>query len=152
MAGSLPAMEHAEKRLKAQFAAAKAATKKARARIVELDASITELSAITPSEIRPVRPIPRKFTSKHGEFRRELVRYFKEAGGAVDTSSLFKHMIDKFEMPYGSSAERRRARDLIRRPLYIFEEAGAIKRLPSTSTKGNGVWIWMDNLPDAEGE
>jgi hypothetical protein len=147
-AGSLPIMEDAERNLEAQLAAAKSKIQVMRKRLAELDVSITELSAIKPSEIRPVRPIPRKLTSKHGAFRRELIRFLKEADGAVETSDLFKHMIEKFNMPYDTSAERRRTRDLIRRPLYTFEELGAIMRMPTTSSQGYGVWVWLDNDVD----
>lgn len=144
LAGSLPSLESRKTGLERDLAAATEAFEAAQKRLEAIDASITELSAITPSDIRPVRHTPHKLDAGYGDFRREMIRVLKETGGPVETAELFRHMAATFSMPNTTSAEKRKVRGLVRRPLYEFEKKGAVRRLPSVSDKGHGVWEWVD--------
>jgi hypothetical protein len=122
--------------------------KRANAKITDLDKKITAASAIDTSKIRPIRSTPRILDSKHGAFRRELIRILQEADGPVLIKDILNHMATVFDLPMSTNAERRRSLELVRRPLNIFKTKGAVLRLPSHPGSPEGVWCWTDNYVD----
>lgn len=113
--------------------------------LAKLDQKITTASTIDTSQIRPIRSTPRPLNSKHGAFRRELVRVLKKAGGPVQIGDLVRHMADVFDLPMDTQDERVRARDSVRRPLNLFRLKGAVIRLPSRPDSQEGMWCWAEN-------
>lgn len=122
------------------------------AMIADLDGKITAISAINTSYIKPIRSTPRRQEGRHGEFRRELVRILKEAGGPVNSGAILQHMVKAFNLPMSSAKERNRARELVRRPLNVFKGKGAVIRLPSTPDSLEGVCCWTDNYAGDDGD
>lgn len=115
------------------------------AKIAELDDKITAISAIDTAHIKAIRSTPRHLEGKYGEFRCELVRILKEAGGPVNSGALLQHMVAAFNLPMSTPQERNRSRELVRRPLNVFKTKGAVIRLPSTPDSLEGVRCWTDN-------
>ncbi|MEQ1706557.1 MAG: hypothetical protein ABL867_11395 [Rickettsiales bacterium] len=126
--------------------------KLAKAKVAELDRMIASASAIDPADIKPIRFTPRQPDSKHGAFRRELIRILTEAGGPVKVSDLIAHMAATFNLPMSTGAERERASGLVRRPLNVFKTKGAVMRMPSHPETLESVWCWTDNyVGDGDG-
>lgn len=142
LSGSLPAIETEVADLRAKLKAARATLKAATDRIQVIDTSIGQLSVIQPSDIRSIRRTPRREGSKHGEFRRELIRVLKEASGPVWTGDLVRHMADAFDLPMDTVEDRDRASYLVRRPLYVFKNKGAVERIPTGTPSSEGLWRW----------
>lgn len=112
-------------------------------RIRRTDEEIQLLSVMNPVEIRKIRAMPRKMNGKHGDFRRELIKVLKNAGGALNIGEMVAYMAKRFDIPMVTTQDRVRARYLVRRQLNIFKKRGAVERLPSLPENNHGVWRWI---------
>lgn len=118
--------------------------------IAELDKEITRLSAIDPSNIKGISIMPRTIVFKHGTFRREMINYLKSSARPVSTKEILEHMAAQFKIPMETSADRKKARDAIRRPLNHFHEAGAVIRLESGGFPSHGIWCWAEGYVEGD--
>ena len=139
-----------EGKLSAKLKQSRASIRTAVARMLAVDTAIAQLSAIQPKDIRSIRQTPRMEGRKHGDFRRELVRVLKEADGPVWGKELIRHMAYTFNLPMDTFEQRTRASYLVRRPLNVFKEKGAVERLPTGGNNTEGLWRWRHNYEDGD--
>ena len=79
VSGGLPEMERREASLMTDIKAVRREVREINKRIAELDEGIAHLSAIDTSQIRPIRPTPRRLGTKHGTFNAALVTLLRKA-------------------------------------------------------------------------
>ena len=145
LSGSLAEVEDKTSALKAQLSALRRDKRKILVRLGEIDEVIEALSRIQVGQIRPIRAMPRQYVKKHGDFRKELIRVLQDVNGPIPMSHLVQYMAEAFDLPRNNPAERERATELVRRPLNIFRQKGAVIRLPTLKGTTEGIWQWNNN-------
>lgn len=141
--GDLNSLQKEADELSARLKKARGTIRQQAKAIAKLDEQIETLSAIDPNDIRAIRATPRSLTTPHGAFRRELVDFLKKQRGPVKMDAIVDHMVKHFDMPMAPPDERLRTFQRVRRPLNVFKQKGAVKRLPSCPETGQGIWMWI---------
>lgn len=148
--------EEAQKRLRLaaqEFKDARAAMRGAEMHLSELQATLAAESDIPEQDIRAIRHWPKVLEAPYGAVIRELVRYLQAANAPLSTDDIAAHLIEKFNMPIATTAERVETRSTIRKRLRKLVKKGAVVRYPEESVfDGHSVayWHWV-GLSDARG-